>query len=301
VATLPKILCVDDEQHVLDALQRVLRNDFIVLRALSGDEGLEVLTKNRDCAVILSDQKMPQMTGVEFLQRAKALAPEATRAILSGHIDVEQLSEAINSAEIHRFLLKPWDNEVLRLQMLEALQTHLRLVERQELHRLSITDPITNLTNHRYFQERLQKEVHDSQTHNQPLSLVMIDVDHFKSFNDHYGHPEGDRLLSEVAQRLMQQFPEKGLASRYGGEEFAVILPRMGAQEAFAQAELMRKRMEESPFVGPYGRPAYVTLSLGVSELGGNTLTAPQLIAEADKSLYQAKRQGRNQTVVASA
>lgn len=296
----PKILCVDDEPAVLDALARLLRADFEVLKASNAEQGFEILHHHPDLAVVLSDYRMPGMTGIEFLRRVKASHPTATRAILSGQIDAQQLAEAINTAEIHRFILKPWDNTVLRLQMLESLQSHAVLAERHELHHMAITDPVTQLTNHRYFQQRLKDELQAAAVSQLPLSLIMIDVDHFKNFNDHYGHPEGDRLLAEIAMRISHIFPEKGTASRYGGEEFVILLPNTDIESACQRAELLREQMESQPFTGPNGRSAYVTLSLGVSNSSLHGLIAAELVSAADRALYQAKRQGRNQTMAAS-
>lgn len=293
----PKILCVDDEPAVTEALTRVLRGDFSVLQAGSAEEALNVLRQNLDCAVVLSDYRMPGTNGIELLKQVKNISPNTVRAILSGQIEAQNLVEAINSAEIHRFILKPWDNEVLRLQMLEALQAHASLAERNELHHLAITDPVTQLTNHRYFQEKLRHELKLAEASKTPLTLVMIDVDHFKSFNDHYGHPEGDRLLAEVADRIRAHFPEKGLASRYGGEEFVIILPRTTGEQAFSRTEQLRLSLETKAFLGPFGRPAHITVSAGIATYPDDASTAAELVSAADRALYQAKRQGRNQTV----
>lgn len=294
----PKVLCVDDEVHILDAIDRILRFDFQVLKATSGDQALMLLEKNKDVAVILTDYMMPRMSGIDFLNRAKQLVPNATRVMLSGQIDHNQLSDAINTSAIHRFLVKPWDNEVLRLQMLEALQTHGHLSANERLRSLSITDTVTQLTNHRYFQEKLLLEIENADKNKQSMALAMIDVDHFKSFNDRYGHPQGDRLLTGVAQRIQSHFPEKGMASRYGGEEFGVIMPNMTAASAFDKIEALRIDLEMNAFVGPEGRPAFVTVSAGIAEYPLHSHNAADLVSAADQALYQAKQTGRNRTTV---
>ncbi len=294
----PKILCVDDEVHILDAIDRILRFDFQVLKANSGDQALMLLEQNRDIAVILSDFMMPRMSGIDFLNRAKQIVPNATRVMLSGQIDHNQLSDAINSSAIHRFLVKPWDNEVLRLQMLEALQTHGHLSANERLRTLSITDTVTQLTNHRYFQEKLATDIKTAALTKTSLCVAMLDVDHFKSFNDRYGHPQGDRLLTGVAQRITSHFPEKGVASRYGGEEFAVIMPNMTAQMAFEKIEALRIDLEMNAFVGPENRPAFVTISAGIAEYPLQCQNASDLVACADQALYQSKQNGRNKTSI---
>lgn len=295
----PKILCVDDETDMLDAAERALRGDFSLLRAKAGAEALDLLAQNPDVAVVLSDQRMPGMTGLELLTRVQKLAPEAVRAIMSGQIDLGDVADAINNARIHRFILKPWEPEVLRLHMVEAHQNYKLLREKNLLEKLSITDPLTQLTNHRYFQGHLRVEMERAQRHGRPLSLIMLDLDHFKSFNDRFGHPEGDRLLAAAAKRLLAQIRSIDRASRYGGEEFAIVMPDTGASDASRVAERIRAAFSDKPFAGPDGAPVRQTLSLGVATFPDHATDARELVEAADQALYRAKGQGRNAAVVA--
>ena len=123
--TLPKLLCVDDEPSITEAMERLFKSHFQVLMASLPSEALELLNRHKDCAVILSDFQMPEMNGVEFLRQARRIAPLSSRVILSGQIDLHQISAAINHADIHKFIMKPWENDYLTVQILEALQTHL--------------------------------------------------------------------------------------------------------------------------------------------------------------------------------
>lgn len=300
-----KILCVDDEMGVLDSLERLLQKDFTVLRASNAEEALKILDQHSDIAIVLSDYRMPGMSGIELLQQVRRQSPHTLRAILSGQIDVQNLINAINTAEIHRFILKPWENNYLKLQMYEALQTHIHLAEKDHLKHLSITDPVTGLTNHRFFQDRLRQELTEAQSHEYPLSIIMLDVDHFKAFNDEHGHPAGDRLLAQIAD-LMGNFVERNgfFVSRYGGEEFVMILPKVGSLEALDIAEKLRKKVENFSFLDPSGQKTHITVSSGVATAAtaapNSTQTAEQLINAADRALYQSKRQGRNKSSLAS-
>jgi diguanylate cyclase (GGDEF)-like protein len=237
---------------------------------------------------------MPGLTGVEFLKKARDIVPSAARTILSGQIDINELSEAINKAEIHRFFLKPWENDYLRLQMFEAVQTHNNLSEKSHFQYLSITDPVTGLTNHRYFQDLLREKIEEKRN----LALLMVDVDHFKSFNDRYGHPEGDRLLREIASAIEMFIGKQGSVSRYGGEEFSVLIPEQTGEQALSFAEKLREQLAGTPLPGP-GREAYVTVSIGVACFPENAKDAQTLVQLADDALYKSKGRGRNCTCLA--
>lgn len=298
-APLPKLLCVDDEDGILHSLERVLKGRFHVLTANNPLAALEILKENPDCAVVLSDFRMPGMTGIEFLRQVRQVYPLISRALISGQIELQQVSDAINSGDVHKFFLKPWENDYLLLQISEALQIHLSLKEKDHYQQLSITDPITQLTNHRHFQDQLRFRLLEAEQNASPMALLIFDVDHFKAFNDRFGHPEGDRLLFSAAQRLRQIVGDRGLVSRYGGEEFTLILPNCDSTEAMAMAEKIRATFERTPFSGPASGPAYITLSGGLATYPTNGQLSGVLIETADRALYQAKRQGRNQVVSA--
>jgi len=297
--TRPKLLCVDDEPFILHSLERIFKDQFQVLTSESPAKALEILKDNLDCAIVLSDYRMPEMNGIEFLRKVRSLTPLASRAILSGQIDLAQISDAINHSDIHKFFLKPWENEYLSLQMQEALQMHRTLREKAHYEQLAITDPVTQLTNHRFFQDQLRLELRKATDNNAPLSLVIIDVDHFKSFNDRFGHPEGDRLLYKIAQFLQTIVANKGFVSRYGGEEFTLILPGFNPTEAVQFTDEIRARFERTSLAGPSSSPAFVTVSSGLASFPAHGTTAAELIEAADRALYQAKRQGRNQVAIA--
>lgn len=160
--------------------------------------------------------------------------------------------------------------------------------------RLSITDGLTKLFNHRYFQDALKREFTRSDRHRNPLSLALLDIDHFKRFNDTYGHQQGDVVLQELARTLRGQVRSLDVVARYGGEEFAVIMPDAQPEVALRVAERLRAAVETHPVPGPSG-PLRVTISLGVASAPHAELATPAaLIAAADRALYRAKELGRN-------
>ena len=158
-----------------------------------------------------------------------------------------------------------------------------------ELRQISITDPLTGLLNRRYLEERLSEEINRSQRHGYPLSFMMIDVDEFKSYNDKFSHPEGDKALQIVGQCLKSTLRAADVAARYGGEEFSILLPQTNINEAFVIAERIRQKVESTEFPN-----RKVTISVGIAACGAESCDAKKLMSAADKALYQAKGKGRN-------
>lgn len=158
-----------------------------------------------------------------------------------------------------------------------------------EYQQLSITDPLTGLLNRRYIEERLAEETNRSQRSGEPLTLLMLDVDEFKTYNDRFGHPAGDEALRIVGRILKENLRGADVAARYGGEEFSVLLPATSGEEAEAIAERIRRQAEDTKF--PKRR---VTLSIGVASLSPEIDTVAKLFSAADTALYQAKQNGRN-------
>lgn len=290
---LPKILCVDDEMDLLDSLKRTLRRRFDVLTAQSPDQAEVLIEDHPDISVIVSDHIIGKNRGVDFLKKSRSLLPLVSRVLLSGQVEIKTLEEAINSGVIHKFILKPWENDQLLMQIVEAHKNHQNLLEQNRLKVLSITDPVTQLTNHRFFHEKLRLEWKKAESKDWMLSLMMVDVDHFKKFNDRFGHPDGDKLLLHIATVLKKALPDAASFSRYGGDEFAIILPNTTSPEALSIAEKTRNVVLQSSF-----QNYPLSLSLGVATAPEHASSVDELIIAADQSLLQAKRRGRNQTVV---
>jgi diguanylate cyclase (GGDEF)-like protein len=172
---------------------------------------------------------------------------------------------------------------------------------REALRSQSVRDALTGLYNRRFLEEVLEREVRRAGRAAQSLGILMIDLDHFKTFNDTYGHDAGDAVLRETAACLLNGVRAEDFVCRFGGEEFIVILPTAEMQVSRARAERLRTRIRELQIVYQ-GKPlGMVTISAGVAVFPAHGTSPKQLMAAADAALYEAKRQGRDQVVMASA
>jgi diguanylate cyclase (GGDEF)-like protein len=170
-----------------------------------------------------------------------------------------------------------------------------------ELERLSVTDRLTELYNHGYFKQRLDEEVGRANRFSHRLSLIMLDIDDFKDFNDTYGHPRGDSVLKIVSDVIRRNLREIDVAARYGGEEFVIVLPETDAEGAAAVGERIRREVEESEFIGAEGVPPVTkTVSVGVATYPAHATGTLRLIEAADRAMYAAKREGKNRLQIAN-
>src|SRR3989338_6115843 len=263
------ILLIDDEIENLKALERTLMTITTVFTAASGKAGLEIIEKN-PISLVICDQRMPEMTGIEFFKIIQKSHPHIIRMVLTGYTDVEDLIEAINEVGLYRYVTKPWDNHELKLivqRALEHFESEVRnreLVEElkkineglektvqdrtQKLNELAVTDELTHVGNARYFWTQLKAEMERSSRYGHPLSLLLIDIDYFKAYNDEHGHAIGDKALKAIAQILKKNIRSTDFIARYGGEEFAVILTETPPKKAQEMAERLRRAVVHKKF-----------------------------------------------------
>lgn len=169
-----------------------------------------------------------------------------------------------------------------------------------EMRELSIHDPLTNLFNRRYLEETLAREISRAERENAPLSIIMMDIDHFKRFNDTLGHAAGDALLQDLGELLSRTVRAGDIACRYGGEEFVLVLPDASLEVATARAELVRDAVKNLHVARSGMVLGAVTISLGVAGFAEHGCDGESVLRSADSALYRAKDQGRDQVVVAS-
>lgn len=292
--TKPLILIVDDTPTNIQVLVEALRPDYRVEVAPNGKAAFEVIAK-RLPDLILLDVMMPELDGYEVCRRLKA-QPE-TREIpvifitaKSDELDEEQ---GLRLGAVD-YITKPFHLPIV----IARVRNHINLkIKSDLLETMAMVDRLTNIPNRRRFDASLEDEWRRAQRNGTPLSLLMIDIDHFKDYNDHHGHSAGDECLKKIAASLSSAIDRPGdLVARWGGEEFIAILPDTDPNGAQQIAELMRVRVEGMAI--PHGHSdtsPSVTVSIGVAgQEPWLTDSANGLIEEADRMLFQAKKTGRN-------
>lgn len=300
-----RVLLVEDNADDVDLMRRFLwrvHGNFHVEVAYTGAEALEK-ARLHPFDVAFVDQNLPDVPGERLITRLREAVPELPAVMLTGHGD-ERLAVEVMKAGAYDYLRKDdLEPRLLRRTLHNVLErARLEAEVRRANERLrewAIRDGLTGLYNHRHFQERLRTELARAQRYGQPLSCLMLDLDHFKSLNDTYGHPFGDEVLKKVAHTLRDEARQGDVIARYGGEEFVLVLPSTDVAGARAFAERIGERIAAEPVHGD-GFSAPVTVSVGVA-----TSTDPRVRSErdliklADAALYAAKRLGRNRVCVA--
>jgi diguanylate cyclase (GGDEF)-like protein len=317
------LLLVDDDEDIGASLKRLLRPEgYNILCARSGQEGLELLARNQ-VQVIVSDQRMPQMTGVEFLSRVKELYPKTVRIILSGYADLSSVTDAINQGAIYKFLTKPWDNESLCANVLEAFR-HYELTQQKnnlaleiqeanttlaslslelsklvsqkdiQIERISNYDQLTGLPNRTWFLDRLKQALEQSRLNNQSLAVLLIDLDHFRDVNDTFGYSAGDIVLQEVSALLASVSGENDVLARMGDDQFGLLLT--GSKSDEKAAKVAQKILDSFNLdqISVEGSNTNICTSIGISVYPPDEPNSETLIRNASIALRNAKKTGHH-------
>lgn len=290
-----RVLIVDDAVEVHRLLRARLKDDDLEFTSAFGaTEAVEkALAWKPD--LILLDIVLGGDDGLRLLRTLKS--DERTRDIpvivLSAQQSPEQKVLAFDLGAVD-YITKPFEMVELRVRLRSALRVH-QLV--QMLAVKAQIDGLTGLWNRTFFDRRWREEYARSQRHGHPLSLAIIDIDHFKRVNDKFGHPVGDAVLQNVARVLRRECRQSDLVCRYGGEEFVIVMPDTHPKDAGTLCQRLRAAVEE--IVWSRSAELHVTISVGVAGSAGSTiLTDEQWVELADKNLYQGKHAGRNRVVV---
>lgn len=287
----------------------------MVTAAENAEEALSQFRKE-PFPLVITDIIMGKMSGLDLLKEVRIIQPETLVVVMTSHASLETATSALR-AGAYDFLIKPFDDlsmisavtnraiEKIRLQrqnqtLVERLQRNTEELEvlNQSLQDMVNHDGLTGLFNHRYLVSALETELARSRRHGRTFTLLFIDVDHFKHYNDTHGHLAGDEVLRSLGKILKEANRSTSVCARYGGEEFVVLIPESNRDGGFIVAERLRSRVEKHPFPGREAQPlGQVTVSLGLSCYPDDGTDTRQLVAIADQRLYEAKQAGRNRVV----
>jgi two-component system cell cycle response regulator len=289
------ILIVDDEEGIRQSMQEFVSvSGFRTITAASAEEALALLA-DRQVDIVITDIMLPGMDGLELTDVIKKDF-NIDVIVLTGYTGDYSYEEAISKGASD-LVFKPVRFEELLLRIKRVLKerklTNERLQMLKKLKKLSITDGLTNLYNSRHFYNQLKSEVDRSARYTHPLSMLLLDIDHFKEYNDRYGHLEGDKVLLRLGQVIKLLLRKMDSAYRYGGEEFTVILPETDNAEAITVAQRIRKAVKEIVFIPEPGLEASITISIGMTAYNPPEEVA-SFIQRADKALYGSKEGGRD-------
>jgi two-component system cell cycle response regulator len=285
-----KVLIVDDAPDTLEIIQKLLHYEgYDVAMASTGEEGVKKVEDEKP-EVVLMDINLPGIDGTEALRRIRIINPLQCVIMLTAFATVDNAVRALKEGASD-FVKKPFENEHLIHIVNQCLEKYKTLKEKEkleeEVRRLSVTDDLTSLYNHRHFFKTLEAELVRLRRQKTSLSLLMFDLDNFKNYNDRYGHLEGDKVLKnvgEIVKHSIRYNVDSGY--RYGGDEFAVLLIGASMDQAMTIAERIRSSIEQTEFQN-------ITVSIGLSEYRDH-FDLEGFVKSADNALYTAKHSGGN-------
>jgi len=293
--TKPVVLIVDDDITTVKFIAEAIRDQYDVIFTLSAEDCLQKAMAEQKPDLILLDVKMPAVDGFqicEALKKSEETQNIPVIFITSAKLEADQ-EKGFEMGAID-YITKPINVKILRAR----LKAHIRQsIDLKNLEELALTDVLTGVPNRRKFNEAMRSDWKLAVRDRKPISLLMIDIDEFKRFNDHYGHPEGDKCLIAVAKTLKQTIERPiDMVARIGGEEFVILLPDTDLSGAEFIANKVRQSIHALNFPHSKSRVCdFITLSIGVS------CTKPvfeedanKLIDAADKALYKAKHDGKD-------
>ncbi|QOL24779.1 diguanylate cyclase [Thalassotalea sp. LPB0316] len=298
------VLVIEDSESMRKVICGFVEGEgHIALEADGHIEAFEQLEANT-VQLILMDIEMPVVNGIELTKQIRKRYERWIPIIfLSGNDRDKFLTQGIEAGG-DDYLTKPVKPTILHAKInamvrIATMQRELNLLN-QKLEKLTLQDPLTKVMNRRALDKKLKEDWYTCQRINQPLSVLMIDIDHFKSYNDHYGHAQGDNCLKKVALSLKQNINrETDSIARYGGEEFTVLLPFTCLEHAEIKAKQLARLLEERSIEHIKSPTAkVVTISIGIACTSQEITSYKELINNADSALYQSKVNGRNQTCI---
>jgi len=282
------VLVIDRDKIVQDLLKEELELiGYKVWVASEIEEGLE-LVKRISFSIILTDLKFPGTNGIEMIRKFREIATNVSVIAIIPYYSLKPAISAMSKGDIVDYVTKPFNIEEIKLVLRRVVdrQYLLRQAGQKELYQeLSILDGLTGVYNRRYLDEILRREIERTKRYNQPLSLLMLDIDNFKKYNDTHGHLAGDEILKKMANFLVEALRAVDIVFRYGGEEFVVLLPQTLKQGAVEVAKrLINLERQKLP----------LTVSIGLASFPEDGQEMEELLHKVDMALYQAKHMGKD-------
>ncbi len=289
------ILVVDDDTAITDSMcEFVEAAGYRSFAATNAYDAIKILEQNT-VHIVITDIMMSGMNGLELTDQIKKNY-SADVIVMTGYSADYSYEEAINKGASD-FVFKPIRFEELLLRLKRVLNERKLSEERSEmmkkLNRLATTDGLTKLYNSRTFYNHLESEADRAARYKRPLSMLFLDIDHFKKFNDTYGHLQGDKVLIRISEIIISCLRGLDTAYRYGGEEFTILLPETVGKEAGTVANRIRNAIEKEKFKPQDGDSVMVTISIGATQFNPNEEMS-SFIQRSDRAMYMSKQNGRN-------
>jgi diguanylate cyclase (GGDEF)-like protein len=285
------VLIVDDVPTNVQALALLLKDEYDVKVATGGARALELASQDPVPDLILLDVQMPEINGYDVFKLLKEESITANIPIIfiTGKDAAEDEEYGLELGAVD-YIAKPIRPSIVKARV----KTHITLKQQHDqLVKMATRDQLTGLYNRHFLSDILEKKVSESKRHNKVLSVVIVDIDHFKNVNDTFGHLTGDVILKAVAKIMESSVRKEDVAARFGGEEFIIVLDSCTADDALVKAEKLRSEIEA---LHPEG--ILVTASFGVAQLQPDMQRYEDLLKNADTALYIAKEEGRNRVVL---
>ena len=286
----PYILIVDDVPANIQTLADVLKDKYRIKVATDGYRCLELARQEPQPDLILLDIEMPGISGFEVCKQLKkdALTQDIPVIFVTANDQEEDEEKGLQIGAVD-YITKP----IRPVIVAARVDTHITLkIQRDLLTRMATHDQLTGLYNRHFLMESAGKKIAYAQRHHSSISLLILDIDHFKTINDDYGHPFGDRVLREIGALLKKFSRKEDVVTRFGGEEFVILFDACVLQDALHKAEQLREQIAQ---LKPDGHK--ITASFGLTEITSEQDSLEQMIKRADQALYKAKQQGRNRVI----
>ncbi|MBI4652532.1 diguanylate cyclase [Candidatus Desantisbacteria bacterium] len=286
------IIVLDEDGHLYRQVKKTLSNDKFNISIAKNFNEAKKLLKNKYCEIIINEAKKPGIDDIEIIKHIKEKHSDYCIIVTSGYNSID---DALNTlkAGAYDFIPKPFDNETIRIILNKAIERQTLLKERNKFLELSRIDGLTEIFNQRHFNEILSVELNRSGRFKHHLSLLLIDIDDFKLINDSYGHLTGDKILKKFSKILLENVRTIDFVCRYGGDEFAIVLPETSKEGAYNLSRRLRGSISKNNFDVVKEKGINFQSCIGISTFPQDGKTKEELFEKADRALYDAKKLGK--------